>query len=164
MIAAAALGWRSPALFLIIYGLSSVAALALMAPFGGGLRLSGKALRWSRMLGIAGFTRPVLLQAVFWNGWFKVDLEMLQHLPTAAETGTYAAAKTIANGFTLIPTAIAFVFAPRVAKLTEKQVRGHLTRVLGFTTAATVPLATGLMRPRNRLHSTAGRAGQESDG
>lgn len=89
---------------------------------------------------------------------------MLPHLRTAAETGTYAAAKSIANGCTLIPTAIAFGFAPRVAQLTEKQVRGHLTRVLGFTTVAKVPLATGLMRPRNRLHSTAGRAGQESDG
>lgn len=163
VIAAAALGWRSPALFLIIYGLSSVAALALMAPFGGGLRLRGEALRWSRMLGIAGFL-PVRLKAVFWNGWFKVDLQMFQHLRTAAETDTYAAAKTIANGFTLILAAIAFVFAQRVAQLTAKQVRGHLTRVLGFTTVATVPLATGVMRPRNRLHSTAGRAGQESDG
>jgi len=89
---------------------------------------------------------------------------MLQHLRTAAETGTYAATKTIANDFTLIPTAIAFVFAPPVAQLTEKQVGGHLTRVLGFTTVVTVPLATGLMRPRNRPHSTAGRAGQEPDG
>ena len=145
VIAAAGLGWRSPALFLIIYGLSPVGALALMAPVSGGLRLNGEALRWGRMLGIAGFIRPVLLQAVFWNVWFNVDLLMLQHLRTAAETGTYAAAKTIANGFTLIPMAIAFVFAPRVAQLTEKQVRGHLARVLVFTTVATVPVATGLM-------------------
>ena len=145
VIAAAALGWRSPALFLIIYGLSSVAALAAMAPFSGGLRFSGGALRWRRMLGIAGYIRPVLLQAVFWNVWFNVDLLMLQHLRSAAETGTYAAAKTIANGFTLLPTAIAFVFAPRVAQLADVDVRGDLARVLGFTAAVIVPLAIGLM-------------------
>ena len=32
VIIAAALGWRSPALFLTIYGLSSVVALVLMEP------------------------------------------------------------------------------------------------------------------------------------
>src|SRR5262249_5157314 len=67
------------------------------------------------------------------------------HLRGAAETGTYAAAKAIAVGFTLVPTAIAFVFTPRVAKLPEGEVRGHLLRVLALTAAVTVPLAVGVM-------------------
>jgi O-antigen/teichoic acid export membrane protein len=141
---AAAAGWRSPALFLTIYGLSSVAALALLAPLGGGPRLARSALRWSRMRNIGGFMRPVLLQALFWNAWFNVDLILVQHLRTAAETGTYGAAKTIANGFTLVPTALAFVLAPRVARLPEHEVRGHVLRALALTLAVTVPLAAAV--------------------
>lgn len=142
---AAALGWRTPALFLTIYGLSSVAALALLAPLWRGPHLARAALRWSRMLGVAGFLRPLLLQAVFWNVWFNADLILVQHLRTAAETGAYGAAKTIANGFTLIPTALAFVLAPRLARMPEREVRGHVVRLLALTTAVTVPLAAGVM-------------------
>jgi O-antigen/teichoic acid export membrane protein/glycosyltransferase involved in cell wall biosynthesis len=145
VLVAATLGWRSPALFLVVYGLSSVAALALMAPFDHGLRLARAALRWSRMRGVAGFIRPVLLQAVFWNVWFNADLILVQHLRTAGETGTYAAAKTIANGFTLVPAALAFVMAPRVARLAEREIRPHLLRALALTGAVTVPAAIGVM-------------------
>ena len=55
-------------------GLSPVAVLVMMAPTGGDLRLDFSALRWSRMVGILGFMRPVLLQAVFWNVWFNADI------------------------------------------------------------------------------------------
>src|SRR5262249_18960152 len=126
-------------------GLSSVAALLLMAPASRGLRLDTRGLRWRRMARIVGFMRPVLLQAIFWNVWFNADLIILQHLRGAAETGTYAAAKAIAAGFTLVPTAIAFVFVPRVARLPEAEVRGHVVRVLALTAAITLPLAVGVM-------------------
>jgi O-antigen/teichoic acid export membrane protein/glycosyltransferase involved in cell wall biosynthesis len=154
VLVAAVVGWRSPALFLVVYGLSSVVALLLMVPAGGGLRVDRGALRWGRMLGIAGFMRLVLLQAVFWNIWFNADLILLQHLRSAAETGTYAAAKTIAIGFTLVPTAIAFVFGPRVARLSEAEVRGHLLRALALTAAVTVPLAIGAAAVAGPLTAT----------
>jgi O-antigen/teichoic acid export membrane protein/glycosyltransferase involved in cell wall biosynthesis len=141
---AAWLGWRSPAVFLAVYGLSAVAALVLMAPWSRGLGLDLGALRWTRMTRIAGFMRPVLLQAVFWNVWFNADLILLAHLRGAAQTGMYAAAKAIANGFTLVPSAIAFVFAPRVAKMPEAEVRGYLLRVLALTAGISIPLAVAL--------------------
>src|SRR5262249_52259525 len=96
-------GWRSPEGFLAVYGLSAVGALALMAPWSRRLGLVVGALRWGRMARIAGFMRPVLLQAVFWNVWFNADLILLAHLRGPAQAGTYAAAKAIANGFTLVP-------------------------------------------------------------
>ena len=147
VVAAAGLGWRSPELFLIVYGLSSVAALVLMAPAsrGRGLGIDPGALRLRRMARIVGFMRPVLLQAIFWSVWFNADLILLQHLRGAAETGTYAAAKAIAVGFSLVPTAIGFVFTPRVARLPEGEVRGHLLRVLAFTAGVTLPLAVGVV-------------------
>jgi O-antigen/teichoic acid export membrane protein/glycosyltransferase involved in cell wall biosynthesis len=137
-------GWRSPELFLAVYGLSAVAALVLMAPWSRGLGLDLGAIRWRRMTRIGSFMRPVLLQAVFWNVWFNADLILLAHLRGPAQTGTYAAAKAIANGFTLVPTAIAFVFAPRVARMPEAEVRGHLLRVLALTAAVSLPLAIAL--------------------
>jgi O-antigen/teichoic acid export membrane protein len=144
IVAAAWLGARSPELFLVVYGLSSVAALAVMAPFSRGLRVRPGALSGRRMAGVLGFVRPLLLQAVFWSVWFNADLILMQHLRSEGETGAYAAAKTIASGFTLVPTALAFVFAPRVAALADREVRGHLARMLAFTAAVTVPLAVAV--------------------
>src|SRR5215472_8397202 len=117
-----------------------------MAPWsrGLGLGLDLDALRRRRMTRIAGFMRPVLLQAVFWNVWFNADVILLAHLRGPAQTGTYAAAKAIANGFTLVPAAIAFVFAPRVARMREAEVRAYLLRVLALTAGITVPLAVAL--------------------
>ena len=154
VLVAAVLGLRSPALFLIVYGLSSVTALVLMAPAGGGVRVDLGALRRGRMLGIAGFVRPLLLQAVLWNIWFNADIVMLQHLRSDAETGTYAAAKTIATGFTLVPTAVAFVFGPRVARLQEGEVRGQLVRALALCASVTLPMAVGVAALAGPLTST----------
>ena len=154
VLVAAVLGLRSPALFLIVYGLSSVTALVLMAPAGGGVRVDLGALRRRRMLGIAGFIRPLLLQAVLWNIWFNADIVMLQHLRSEAETGTYAAAKTIATGFTLVPTAVAFVFGPRVARLPEGEVRGQLLRALALCASVTLPLAAAVAALAGPLTST----------
>jgi O-antigen/teichoic acid export membrane protein len=141
VLTAAARGWASAPLFLLVYGLSSVVALALLAPLTRGPGLDLRSLRPGVMLGIGAFMRPVLLQAVFWNVWFNADLILLAHLRGAAETGAYGAAKAIANGFALVPTAIAFVFAPRVARMSEREVRGHLARALGLTAAVSVPAA-----------------------
>lgn len=112
---------------------------------GRGLGIDPGALRLRRVGGIVGFMRPVLLQAIFWNVWFNADLILLEHLRGPAETGTYAAAKAIALGFVLVPTAVDFVFTPRVARLREGEVRGHLLRVPALTAAVTLPLATGVI-------------------
>ncbi len=146
VLALALAGRRSPALFLIVYGLSGVAALLALAPVSHlDVAFRPSALGWSRIRGIAGFARPVLLQAVFWNLWYSGDLILVQHLRSEASTGSYGAAKAIANGFMLIPSAVAFVLTPRVARLSEREVGRFLVRVLVFTAAVTLPLATALV-------------------
>ena len=60
-------GWRSPTLFLAVYGLSGVAALLCVLPLSRhGPRLTAAALSSSRMKEVFRFLRPLLVQAVFW--------------------------------------------------------------------------------------------------
>jgi O-antigen/teichoic acid export membrane protein/glycosyltransferase involved in cell wall biosynthesis len=142
VLALAAAGRASPPLFLVAYGLSSVFALAVLLPLRPlGLHWRPSALSWRRLTAIGGFARPVLLQAVFWNLWYSGDMILVEHLLNSTQTGKYAAAKAIANAFALVPTAISFVFAPRVARLAEREVRGFLARVLAFTAVVIVPMA-----------------------
>src|SRR5207237_10234153 len=61
VLVASSLDFQSPSLFLVVYGLSSLAALVLMAPSGGDLRLDLGALRWRRMAAIVGLVCAVLL-------------------------------------------------------------------------------------------------------
>jgi O-antigen/teichoic acid export membrane protein/glycosyltransferase involved in cell wall biosynthesis len=146
VLALALIGRRSPAVFLIVYGLSGVAALLALAPISRlDVAFRPSTLGWRQIRGIAAFARPVLLQAVFWNLWYSGDLILVQHLQSEASTGSYGAAKAIANGFMLIPSAIAFVLTPRVARLSEREVGHYLMRVLAFTAAVTLPLALALM-------------------
>lgn len=146
VVVAASFALHSPTLFVTIYGLSGVVALVALAPGRPlGLHLSWSALSWHRVRSVVGFARPILVQAVFWNVWFSGDLILVRQLLTASDTGSYGAAKAIANGFALIPTALGFVFAPRVARLPETEVRGHLLRVLGFAIAVTVPLTAAVV-------------------
>src|SRR5579875_1427841 len=146
VLALALAGRRSPALFLIVYGLSGVAALLALAPISRlDVAFRPSTLGWRRIRGIAAFARPVLLQAVFWNLWYSGDLILVQHLRSEASTGSYGAAKAIANGFMLVPSAIAFVLTPRVARLSEREVGRYLVRVLAFTAVVTLPLAFALV-------------------
>jgi O-antigen/teichoic acid export membrane protein len=146
IVVAGALGWRSPALFLIFYGLSGVAALPFVLPLSrNGPRLVAAALDWSRVKHVLRFLSPILIQAIFWNLWFSGDLVMVQHFAGPTATGIYGAAKAIANGFELIPGAITFVFAPQVARLAITEVRGHLVRTMTFTAAMLVPGVTLVM-------------------
>lgn len=145
VVVAATFALHSPTLFVTIYGLSGLAALVVIAPASPlGLHLSWP-LSWRRVRSVLSFVRPLLVQAVFWGVWFSGDLILVRHLMTASDTGSYGAAKAIANGFALIPTALGFVFAPRVARLAESEVRGHLVRVLGLATALTAPLTAAVV-------------------
>jgi O-antigen/teichoic acid export membrane protein/glycosyltransferase involved in cell wall biosynthesis len=142
VLALSALGGATPALFLLAYGLSGAGALAVFAPLSrGGPALNARTLPWARVWEVVRFLRPVLLQAVLWNVWFVGDLILVERLRGPADTGTYGAAKAIANGFLIVPAAISFVLAPRVARLSRAEVPGQLARAIGLTAAVVVPLA-----------------------
>lgn len=142
IIVAAALGWRTPALFIILYGCSGLLACLLMeltAPVG--LRFLRAALSSDRMLAVLRFIWPLLLQSVFFAVWFGADLVLVQRLLPAAATGNYAAAKTLANAVWMAPAAISMVLLPRVARLRMDTLRRQLPGFVAGGVLVTLPVA-----------------------
>lgn len=145
IIVAAGLGWRTPALFVILYGCSGLVACLVMeltAPVG--LRFLRAALSRDRMLAVLRFIWPLLLQSVFFAVWFGADLVLVQHLLPAAATGNYAAAKTLANAVWMAPAAISIVLLPRVARLPMDVLRRQIPALVGGAVLVTLPAAFAL--------------------
>jgi len=145
ILGAAGLGWRSPALFVVIYGLSGLVACVVMqavAPVH--LRFGWPALTRSRMLEVLRFIRPLLLQSVFFAVWLSSDLILVQHMMNATATGNYGAAKTLSNAVWLAPAAIGTVLVPRVARLPDAELKRYLPRVAALAALVTVPAAVAL--------------------
>lgn len=139
-----ALGVRSPELFLIVFGLSGLAALAVMQPLAPiALTFVRNGVDSTRILEIFRFVRPLLIQSVFYAVWFGSDLIMVQHLLPAVATGNYAAAKAFVNVLLLAPTAIGIAILPRIARLGERSVGRYIAAAMGFTAAVTLPLVAG---------------------
>lgn len=137
---AAAIGWRSPSLFVMIYGCSSLAAWLVVewiAPVSIGFGLS--TLDRRRFLAVLRFTRPLLIQSVFFAIWFSADLLFVQRTMGTTATGNYGAAKTLANALWLGPTAIGMALVPRVARLPENELRRYLLGVLALAAVVTAP-------------------------
>jgi O-antigen/teichoic acid export membrane protein len=138
--AATAVGWRSASLFLIIYGLSSVAALALIHPFAPiALGFRREALAWRRMKAILRFIRPLVVQTVLFALWFGADLICVQRLLSNTAAGNYAAAKTLVTVLYLAPAAIASGVAPRVVRMSTAALRRYLSGALLLTAVTTLP-------------------------
>jgi len=141
---AAALGWRSPALFLTIYGVSSIGALAIMQPLApSALRFVRALVNRRQVMTIARFTAPLIVQGVLYNIWSGADLILVQHFRHVM-VGNYAAAKTLVLVLIVPSMAISTALAPRMARLSEHQVRSYLVYVVGLTGAATLPLAVAM--------------------
>ncbi len=137
---------RSPAIFLIVYGLSSAVALAVVLPVMPiSLRFARSGLSLARVREIFHFTRPLLLQSVFFAVWFGSDLVMVQHLMTTEATGNYGVAKALVNVLLLAPTAIGTAILPRIARLGERSLAKYILAALGLTSVATVPLVAGVV-------------------
>ena len=147
ILAAAALGFRSAALFLVVYGLSSIAALGpmqLVAPID--LRFARQTLAWDRVRVISRFVRPLLFTAVFYAIWFGADLILVQRFLGPAMGGNYAVAKVLAGVLALAPIAIQTVVTPSVARLTEPEVRRYVVRVLALACSVTIPATIDALR------------------
>jgi O-antigen/teichoic acid export membrane protein len=136
-----ALHVHSAALFLVVYGLSSVAALGLMQPIAPiALRFVRRDLSVERIKEIFRFIRPVLVQSIFFAVWFSSDLIMVQHFMAPRATGNYAVAKALVNVLILAPTAIGTAILPRIARLGEQSAARHMATAIIFTGFATIPL------------------------
>ena len=137
----AAFGRRNAALYLAIYGLSSVAALAIVQPVAPlALRFIRDAVEWQRMMAVARYIQPLVLQTVFFAIWFGADLILVQRLLDSQAAGNYAAAKSLANAVYLAPSAVSGAVMSRIARMPQLSLGGYLGRVLVFATIVTAPL------------------------
>ena len=145
-------GVRSPTAFLIIYGLSSIVALAVMQPMiPVSLRLLRQEIEWKRIREIFVFARPLLMQSVFFAVWFSGDLIIVRQLLWPDATGNYGAAKALVNVLLLAPAAIGTAILPRVARLGEGSVARYMLAALALTAVVTLPLVAGAALFGSRL-------------
>jgi O-antigen/teichoic acid export membrane protein len=150
----AAGGYRSPAAYLIVYGLSSLAAIMpmqAMAPFT--LHFVRRTVSRARMQQVRRFISPLFLQTAFFSVWIGIDLILVTRLMSSSSAGTYAAAKTVVNGLMLISTAITIPLAPRVANLPARAVAGYVLGALRIVAVLTIPLVALLVLFRRPLVS-----------
>ena len=133
-------GWRDPALFLVVYGLSSVGALVLMQAISPlRLRFVPSALAWARLRMTAMFTLPLMLQTGFYAVWFGADVILLKHFWPSSATGSYAAAKTLVAVLVLAASAISTSVKPRAARYARDRFRSFLLRAVALTAAVVIP-------------------------
>lgn len=136
---AGAAGWRSPSLFLTLYGLSSVGAwgmVQLVRPVP--LKWSVAALSSTKIRQILRFIAPLVIQTAFYAVWFGVDLILVRQWLSVDAAGTYAVAKTVTLGLTLPGGTVARVAGPRLARLEGDVLLRYAAAVGVLGTAVTV--------------------------
>jgi O-antigen/teichoic acid export membrane protein len=139
ILVAGALGRRTPTVFLFLYGLSYVAAvaiLALVAPLK--LSFHREAIDRRELMSLLVFVSPLFLQTAFLTAWLGADLLLVRHFLGPALTGQYAAAKNLTNVFYLIPAAVGATLMPQVARLPGGAVRLYVARALALTGVLTL--------------------------
>jgi O-antigen/teichoic acid export membrane protein len=133
-------GRQSSLSFLLVYGVSSSIAVLMMQSVAP-LQLAFRRGLVSRapMLDIFKFMVPLLIQTVFYAGWFGADILFLRRFESEEALGTYAAAKVIMTVLILAPTAIGGVQLSRIARVPAHQVPQTVIRAVALTAAATLP-------------------------
>src|SRR5439155_1613748 len=118
-------GFTEPVLYITAFGLSSLAAIAVVAPWAHvSLRPSLRDVNRERVSAAARFVAPMLLQTVFFMLWLNADVIVLKALAGLAPVGEYGVAKSLANAALLIPSAIATALLPQAARIGNKDARG----------------------------------------
>lgn len=101
---------------LVIYGLSNLAPLALELFRPINLRFHPRLISGRTLLELGRFAVPMVISSGAFAIWAGVDLIFVQNF-SPHQSGSYAAAKTLAQAFIFIPAAISMVLMPRVAAL-----------------------------------------------
>ena len=131
-------GYRSAPLFLTIYGLSSVAALAMQFVSPLALDPSRRLIDRARIGRILRFIRPIALQTVFYSVWSNADVIMVGRLLGPTSTGNYGAARTLISALYLVPLAVSAVAGQRVVQLHGARLRSYVVGVVGLTAIASL--------------------------
>jgi O-antigen/teichoic acid export membrane protein len=138
-------GWRNPALYLIVYGLSTVAAVPIILPFVRRLpRFVRSSLSWAKMAVVARYWAPLLLQTAFFSVWFGIDLIVVQRVISSSAAGNYAAAKTLGTLVVMAPQAIGSGLLPGASRVSRAALRRYLGTALGISALAIVPIVIGM--------------------
>ena len=141
-----AAGYRSPGLFLTVYGLSAFASVLLMelvAPTPVSFDL--RALAWGRVALIVRYLRPILIQGAFYGAWWGADVILVQHFLDDTAAGNYAAAKVLAQALIMAPMAVGAATTRRIARLGDDEVRAYVPRLLATAAMVMLPLGVAVM-------------------
>jgi O-antigen/teichoic acid export membrane protein len=134
------LGLKEPALYIIAFGLSSVAAIAVVRPWAPmGLRPSLGDVNRERIVTVVRFVAPMVVQTAFFMVWLNADVVALRAFGNLTAVGEYGAAKSLANVTLLIPSAVATVLLPHAARVATKEARAYFVRLLVPVCAASLP-------------------------
>lgn len=136
---------RSAALFLIVYGLSSVAALVIQVVTPLTLAPRRALIDRARIGRILRFIRPLAFQTIFYAVWSNADVIMVGRLLGPAATGNYGAARTLVSAIYLVPLAVGTISGQRVVLLHGARLRSFVVGVVGLTAIASLLASAGLV-------------------
>jgi O-antigen/teichoic acid export membrane protein len=146
ILVAGVLGFRSASLFLIVYGLSAIAAVILLrVPARTPLRFQLGRVNLRQMGRIGRYIAPIVAQGLFHSLWWGADLILINRLISATASGNYAAAKTLTQALTLAPAALTLAAGPRLSRLSESDLRKEVFRLLGLASVVILPPAALLV-------------------
>ena len=132
---------RTATVALVLYGLADVVPIFLLEivrPMSPRFRprLISKAVLWE----LARFAVPVVIATGTYTIWYEIDVLLIGNFdPHLA--GSYAAAKTLAQAFIFVPSAITMILMPKVAAIDPGKSKRY---VLGVVLTAFVLCLLGL--------------------
>jgi O-antigen/teichoic acid export membrane protein len=122
------LGFRSPTIALLVYGLSYILPLTLLGilwPLPGTLKRH--LIRREIVAELLRFSIPVWISHSCYVLCSSLDLLVLQRVVSSAELGAYSLSKTLASVFLFMPEGISTLLMPKVAA-SAKRAHGEVLR------------------------------------
>jgi len=107
---------RTATIALAVFGLANLSPFALELFKSVGLRFRANLISRSVLLELARFALPIVAANGAYTIWSGIDLLLVGNFNPQV-IGSYAAAKTLLQGFIFVPTAITMVLMPRVAAM-----------------------------------------------
>jgi O-antigen/teichoic acid export membrane protein len=116
---------RSSMVAIVIWGLANLAPLVMELVRPMALRFRPSTISKAVLLELARFAVPTVISSGAFAIWFGIDLLMVQNFHPHA-SGSYAAAKTLAQVFIFVPAAINMVLMPRAAAQDHEKSKRYL--------------------------------------
>lgn len=152
VIGLAVLHVQEPAIYIIVFGFSTLAGIVLVEPsVRTRVRFARRLITRDRVRRVFRFVLPLLVHSGLIMAWGGVDVFFLNAFDGSQAVGEYGAAKTLVNALQLAPLAIATALLPQLARLSGLDLKRAVRRVLVLVIVATVPPVTILIAARYPL-------------